>query len=358
MERILIANIFGIGDVLFTTPLITNLKMAFPRVTIDYMCNARTKDILEDNIDIDDIHVYEKDDFVKLWRKSKVQGVKGLYKLLARVREKQYDAVFDFTLSREFGLFFMLTGIPRRIGLDYKKRGIFLTDKISFVGFEGRHVVEHYLDLLKCINVPVRDNATHMEISRKSSEWAPRFFETKGLGEKPVVALIPGGGASWGKQASRKRWQADKFCQVADDLTGCGMDIIILGDGSEEKLCRDIADKMKIPPVVVGNDFSLKKYVELLSKCDLVLCNDGGPLHVAVALGVKTVSIFGPVDDKVYGPYPTSDRHIAITNPDAECQPCYSRFKVPECEHDNKCLVGIKQEAVTMACLKLVNSET
>jgi heptosyltransferase-2 len=354
MKRILVANIFGIGDVLFTTPLIASLKKEIEGAEIGYLCNARTRPVVECNPDVDNIFVYEKDDFVKLWGISKIECLKALFKLFSSIRKSKYDAVFDFTLSREFGLCFALAGIRRRIGLNYKNRGIFLTDKAEFSGFKGRHVTEHYLDLLKKVDIIASVKDMQLVPDEELRAWARAYLSSCGVGEEPVAMVIPGGGASWGVNAARKRWDPEGFLRVADSLAAQGVKIGILGDESETVLCRTIAGRMSAKPLVVENSLDLKKYIALLSACDLVLCNDGGPLHIAVAVGTKTVSIFGPVDDKVYGPYPTSDKNKVITAPEVSCRPCYDRFKLPECKNNMQCLSGIDAEKVTQACLELL----
>ncbi|RKY42851.1 MAG: hypothetical protein DRP85_01430 [Candidatus Makaraimicrobium thalassicum] len=354
MKNVLITNIFGIGDVLFTTPLIASLKKEVKGISVDYLCNARTRDVVESDPDIDEIFVYEKDEFVRMWRESKIHCLKALYGLFSAVRQRRYDAVFDFTLSREFGLFFALAGIPRRIGLDYRKRGIFLTDRVALTAFEGRHVVEHYLDLLERVNVPASEKEMQLVPEEADLEWASAYMKEKGIRRGYIVAVIPGGGASWGAQASRKQWGAEGFLRAADILTAQGVKTALLGAPAEAGLCRDIAGRMKEAPAVVENSLTLKQYIALLSRCDLVLCNDGGPLHIAAALGIRTVSIFGPVDEKVYGPYPVSDKHRVISAAGLPCRPCYSRFKLPECGHDNRCLTDIAPETVAEACLELL----
>ena len=356
MKKILVANIFGIGDVLFTTPLIANLKLTFSGLEVDYLCNQRTKSVVESDPDVDDVFVYEKDDFVRLWRSSKIECIKALYDLFLQIRNKRYDAVFDFTLSREFGLCFLLAGIPRRIGLDYRKRGMFLTDKITLMGFRKRHVTEYYLDLLKFLNVPKSIEKMQLSVDENALDEANGLLKgKKEEGKGALVALIPGGGASWGVRASRKRWTSSGFLKVANMLTAQGAQVMILGDASEKKLCEEIASKMESKPIALENALSVKEYIALLSKCDLVICNDGGPLHLAVALGVKTVSMFGPVDDKVYGPYPASGRHKVITVPDLECRPCYNKFKLPECEYENRCITNIGAERVFKAAIDLIS---
>ncbi|MGB2631119.1 MAG: glycosyltransferase family 9 protein [Candidatus Omnitrophota bacterium] len=357
MKRILVANIFGIGDVLFTTPLIANLKKEMGDVEVDYLCNARARTVVKWDPDVDGIFVYEKDDLIDLWQRSKVGCIKALYDLFSSLRRKKYDAVFDFTLSRKFGFLFALAGIPRRIGLGYRKRGIFLTDKHEFRGFKGKHVVEHYLELLEYVKIPVLVRELQLVPDEESREWAAGYLRGHGVEEAPLVAVIPGGGASWGEQAFRKRWPPEGFSQAGDILSKKGIKIAALGDASETDLCRVVSEKMVKKPAIMENDLSLDKYIALLSACDLVLCNDGGPLHIAVALGLKTVSIFGPVDDKVYGPYPASSRNKVIKADELSCRPCYARFKLPECESNNRCLTDIDPEYVANSCFELLERD-
>jgi heptosyltransferase-2 len=357
IKRILIANIFGIGDVLFTAPLVENLVKSIKGASIDYLCNARTRDIAESIPGVGGIFVYEKDDLLRLWNRSKMRCIEAIYGLFSSVRRNRYDAVFDFTLSREFGLFFMLSGIPRRIGLDYRKRGLFLTHKLPLKGFEDRHVIEHYLDLLRFLEVPVSVTEMRLVPDERSLDWASNYLKDKGVESGPLVAIVPGGGASWGERAPRKRWESAGFLSVADTLAGQGIKVALFGDPSESGLCREISEKMTQRPFAVENALTLKQYIALLSKFDLVVCNDGGPLHMAVALGVRTVSIFGPVDEKVYGPYPQADRHRTITAKEIPCRPCYSRFKLPECEEEMRCLTNIDPEEVAGACLEMLGDK-
>ena len=357
MKKILIANIFGIGDILFTTPLAANLKRTGEDVSVDYLCNARTRPVVERVPGVGRIFVYEKDVFLDLWRKSRLSCLKAFFGLFFAIRRERYDAVFDFTLSREFGLFFMLAGIPRRIGLDYKKRGMFLTDRVKLTGFEARHVIEHYLDLLGSAGIAPEEQEMSLVPDNESLEWVSSFLREKGVDKEPIVAVVPGGGASWGGQASRKRWPAEGFARTSELLSDKGLTIAIIGDKTEAELCRNVAAKMKAPPAIIESAMTLKQYVAFLSRCALVLCNDGGPLHMAVALGARTVSVFGPVDEKVYGPYPASDAHRTVKAEEAVCRPCYNRFKLPECTNDNRCLTGIDPVAVADTCLGLLEKD-
>ncbi|MBL7072439.1 MAG: glycosyltransferase family 9 protein [Candidatus Omnitrophica bacterium] len=357
MKKILIANIFGIGDVLNTTPLITNLKKTYENVSIDYLCNGRVFDIAGDIPGIDSIFVYEKDDFVRLWKSSKRKWFTALFGLFRDIKKQKYDAVFDFTLSREFGLFFALSGIRSRIGFDYKGRGIFLTKKVPLTAFEKRHVIEYDLDLLKTSGIPSLEKKMSLEADAESIAQISGYFEKMGIDSERLVTIVPGGGASWGKQAYRRRWDAENFSLVADSLSEKGFQIAIVGDNSEKELCNKVSGGMKHAPSAVRNDLSIKQYVAFLKKSRLVVCNDGGPLHITVALGTKGVFVFGPVDEKVYGPYPVTERHKPILSYDVECRPCYHKFKLPECTREKECLRKITPEQVLSVSLKLLEKD-
>lgn len=354
MKRVLIANIFGIGDVLNSTPLILNLKKEYKGITIDYLCNGRTKGILKNNPDIDKIFVYEKDDFIKLWQKNVYEFVKVVYSLFLGIRSRKYDAVFDLTLSRKFGLFFILAGIQERIGLNYKKRGMFLTKRVDFSGFNHAHVIEYYLELLKKIGMNDLDKNMQLIPDNAGSERISAYLKKKGNQDKRLVLLNPGGGASWGKQAYRRRWSTENFARTADIISENSINVAIIGDIFEKDICKDVSDKMKTKPVFVENNLSLCDYIALLNKCSLLLCNDGGPLHIATALDIKAVFIFGPVDEKIYGPYPASNKRRVITARDVNCRPCYKKFRLPECEYGMRCLNEITPKKTAIICLELL----
>ena len=111
--------------------------------------------------------------------------------------------------------------------------------------------------------------------------------------------------------------------------------IILMGDKNEKQLCRATAETMKAASLMIAGETTLGQTAALLAKCKLVVANDGGPLHMAVAVGAKTVSIFGPVDEDVYGPYPKG-RH-AVAAKSIACRPCYRRFRMVNCQH-HSCL--------------------
>ncbi|RKY30165.1 MAG: lipopolysaccharide heptosyltransferase II [Candidatus Omnitrophota bacterium] len=342
-KKILIINPFGIGDVLFTTPIINTLKNSFPRPQIGYLCNSRSSVIVENNPHIDYIFLYDRDEFEALRKKSFFLWLKKVYSFLKKIKEINFDLVLDFSLNTQYGFFAWLCGIKERAGYDYKRRGIFLNKKIKLSGYNAKHIVQYYADLLGILDFKLKQKKLELFLKEDDIKEVEEKLKQAGIAEHEfLVGLVPGGGASWGKVAHLKHWPAENFAQLADKIIEkYQAKIIILGDLNEQKIAKDIIARMKNPSVDFSGKTLLGQLAALISKTKLVIANDGGPLHMAVALGVKTVSFFGPVDPKVYGPFPADSSCHIVLRKELECSPCYSNFRLSLCPNDNRCLTEI-----------------
>jgi len=345
-KKILIINTFGVGDVLFTTPLISNLKANYPGLYIGYICNRRTAALLERNPRVDRIFVYERDEFHTVYQRSKIALVTKFRQFLKEVQNEQFDLVLDVSLSRGTGFLTWLIGIKRRVGFNYKNRSIFLNKRIPLEGYERKHVVEYYLSLLEDLGGVIRSKDLELTLNEDDLKWAESFYSSnRALSNgNPVIGLVPGGGASWGKESSYKRWPAEKYAKLADKLIEKFSAVtILMGDKNELELCKKVSQEMSYQPIMACGETTINQFAALARKCSLMIVNDGGPLHIAVAAGIRTVSIFGPVDEYVYGPYPEGN-HIVIKK-EIACRPCYRRFRKAVCEHVS-CLNQLTVEEV------------
>ncbi|MCX5712229.1 MAG: glycosyltransferase family 9 protein [Candidatus Omnitrophica bacterium] len=236
--------------------------------------------------------------------------------------------------------------IKKRIGFDYKNRGRFLTDKIKLAGYDEKHVIEYYLELLKLIDVPAVGTEMELFVSSDAKSNAKQRLKGLGIAEADLkVGIVPGGGGSWGKDAQLKHWPADHFGLLADKLVDQKIKIVVLADHGELQVSRSMVKAMQNKPVDLSNKTSLEQLAAIVANLDLLICNDGGPLHMAKALKIKTVSIFGPVSEVVYGPYPLS-KNDRVVKCDIPCRPCYCNFRMKECNMDRKCITNISVEQV------------
>lgn len=349
MMRILIINPFGIGDVLFSTPLIANLRQNFLGSYIAYICNIRARGVLLTNPNLDDIFVFEKDEYRKLWKESKIRCIKRFIAFLREIKKRRFDIAIDLSLGRQYSFFLMLIGVKERVGYNFKNRNKFLTKKINIDGYHNKHIVEYYLDILKFLNVKSKSNRLEFPVKDKDVAKANAVFAKNNIKKSNlVIGIIPAGGASWGKNFSYRHWSKEAYAAVADRLIEkLNAKIILLGDSIEEEICRQVQTRMKHKAISAYGGMRLTEFAALIGKCNLIICNDGGPLHIAVSQNVKTISIFGPVDERVYGPYSSDKEHIVITK-NITCRPCYRKFKFPYCE-TRSCLEEITPDEVFYA---------
>jgi len=358
IKRILIVNPFGIGDVLFTTPLIRNLRNYFKSNYIAYLCNERTSYILENNPFIDEVFVFEKDRYRNLWKDSKLSFLKSMWQFYKTLRRRNFDLCIDLSLNSQYGFFIKSLNIPVRIGFDFKGRGRFLTHRIKLpYGYKDKHVIEYYLDILKYLNIGIQDNFMDFFINSKDMQEADNIFKSLNLQNKNVIGVCPGAGASWGKQATFKHWDIERFAdlvsKIIDDLK---IPVLLLGSLKERRITNQIKHIVSKKGLIdLGGKTRLGVFASLIKKCLVVISNDGGPIHIATSLKVPTISIFGPVDEKVYGPYPPSKEHIVIKK-DLPCRPCYKNFRLPACNFQRKCLTSIEVEEVFNSLKDLVST--
>ena len=120
LEKVLIINIFGIGDVLFSTPIISNIKAAFPDCFIGYICNKRTAPLLSANPKINKIFLYDRDEFNQTYTKSRIAFLRKITNILCEIRKEKFDTVIDLSLNTHAQFFIWLLGIKTRVGFNYK----------------------------------------------------------------------------------------------------------------------------------------------------------------------------------------------------------------------------------------------
>jgi len=354
LKKILFINPFGIGDVIFTTALIRAVKDAWPESYLGYWCNERTRDLFKHDPDINKVLGLSRGDLKKVFERSILEGLRQSLGLFREIKKERFDAALDFSLDHRYGLVAKLAGIKRRIGLDYRKRGRFLTEKITIDGYEEKHVVEYYLELLKFLDLRPKDNKLYVPVTDRMRTGAGLLLGRYGIGGTDILAgIAPGAGGSWGTQASIKHWSAIKYAKLADRIMDeFGAKVLILGDESERPIAEVIAHAMRNRPIDLVGRTSLDDLIAVINRLKVLVTNDGGPLHIGVATGIKTVSIFGPVDERVYGPYPASERH-AVVKSDIACRPCYRKFRMPVCDRDRECINIIGVDEVFQAVRRL-----
>ena len=358
--KVLIVNPFGIGDVLFTTPLIHAIKEKFPQDKLGYLCNKRTAPLLENNPFINEVFIYERDDFKRALSVSWFKWFSEFGSFIKRIKACKFDLAIDLSLTTHFGFFVVLTGIRKRIGYNYKNRGFFLTRSIKLSGYEDKLIVDYYNGLLKLIGIEPKYQDLELYLKDEDKQYAEDIFKEHRIDKSaPVIAIAPGGGASWGIEAKIKHWPVEKFVLLIDKIIEkYKVIVIILGDLKEKDLFLSLEKQIQDKAVNLIGKTTLSQSAAIIYKSDIFIGNDGGPLHIAASLGKKTISFFGPVDPKVYGPYPPDEKRHIVLRRTLECSPCYRRFRLDPCQRNKECLEKIDlNEALSAVKSLLENKE-
>jgi len=342
----LIINPFGIGDVLFSSPLVRCLREEFPGARIVYFCNRKTEPVARRIPGVSATIVYEWAEFEEARKRSGVAWLWKFYRLIRQIAAQRVDCAIDLSLNTQYGFLAWAAGIRRRVGIDFKGRAVFLNKKIPIEGYRDKHVASYYLDLKGLLGLTGRPYPMEVTTDAVSREWA-RTYLTSGRD----VVLSMGGGSSWGKDAHLKHWPVERYGELAARLVNeLRCRVLLVGDAVDAvgaPLPPGLANDRRV--IDLRGKTSLAQMLAVLEGAALVITNDGGPLHMAQALHRKTIGIFGPVDDKVYGAYPADSPDCVIIKKDLPCRPCYNRFRLAACGTEGACLKGISVQEVFMA---------
>lgn len=336
-NRIVIFNVNWVGDVLFSTATIRNIRLNYPKSFIACIIPSRCYPVLKGNPHLDEIIIYDEKDRHKSFL-DKAQFVQLL-------KSKRFDTAFLLHRSFTRALICRLAGIPQRVGYHTKKRAFLMNSKIIAPDRDAMHRIDYYLNVIEKAGLKVQDRYTEFFIDEEDGSAVREFLRKQSVGENDfVVVLNPGG--NW----LPKRWPKEYWAVLADKLISeYGASVVITGGSSDISLVTDIKSLMREKPVVACGVFNLKQLAALCKRSDLFVSADTGPLHIANAVGAKKIiAIFGPTSPAVTGPYPLVN--TVILQKDVGCKvPCY----ITRCQ-DNRCM-----KAVTPAdILKRVERKT
>ncbi|MBK7630044.1 MAG: glycosyltransferase family 9 protein [Ignavibacteriales bacterium] len=320
IKKILCIKPRGIGDIVLSTIVLDNLHNHFPKAKIDYLTEHFAKYSVANNPLVNKVLTMHKTEFVA--------------KVAWRVRKEKYNLIIDLWSNPRSAQITFLSGVKYRVGYAY--RGRKYAYNILGTSEKGEHhSAEHNLELLKPLEINIISKKIHFNVGVLEKFFADDFFIENNLNDKKVFGIIPSGG--WdSKRCNKEKWV--EICKSAVDEFKCKL-LVLWGPGDESD-----AEFIKAS---LGNDCliapksSLPQMAALISKCKLVIANDSGPMHIAAALDVPTLGIFGPTNPKAHGPYsPNSDY---IIKDDLDCIIC------------NKLICPLQHECMSdLAVIKLI----
>jgi heptosyltransferase-2 len=320
-SNILVRATNWVGDAVMSLPALRAIRERFSTARISVLAKPWVADLYGRESFIDEIILYSGQ---SPWRTGH------------QLRSRRFDCAILLQNAFEAAWIAWLARIPTRIGYKRDGRQLLLTRAVNVPkpGQIPRHERFYYLELLR--RAGIIDALPESEEIRLGSGAIPSA--------KRVIGVSPG--AAYG---TAKRWLPERFAEAAGALaTARGASIALFGSRGERELCGEVAQLLNGHQVTnYAGQTTLAQFIDLASGCELFLTNDSGSMHIASALGVPTVAIFGATDDSTTGP--TGSNARVVRHP-VDCSPCLLR----ECPIDHRCMTGVSAERVVQEALLLL----
>ncbi len=325
-----------LGDLLMTTPLLEVIQHNYPDATITYVAGTWSKVIVE--------HVPAVSSVIDCG----TVGIPGRYALrnyfllALRLRRKHLDLAFVLDRSPMLTLLPWLASVPRRVGPDSLGRGFSLTDRVTVSSSPEhlQHQADIYLDLARALNLVVNHPYMSFVPTEAEQQQVPFTPDTSRL---PVAVFI-GGGSNPGMELTAKRWPIERYREIVYKLVHeRNAQVLLIGGPDDAALNSSLLHDLDVPEGSVLNLAGKTNFGEsavLLQRCKLFIGNDSSPMHLAAAVNIPVIAIFGPTSPQEYGPYPLDDpKHIALwRNPKG--RPCFFLGKMQLCA-DCTCMQSV-----------------
>ena len=346
VRKILVRVNNWIGDVVMISPAMRAVRKAFPEAEITLLAKTWVLDALRGSPYYDHLIEYDREGDHAAWH--------GRWKLIERLRKERFDLALLFQKAFEAGLFARMARIPRRVGFQSDSRGWLLTDPLPLPR-EGHHA-EQFLRIVEALGVEVADRRLSYHLAPQARDGALRFLAKHGIHQGALrIALHPG--------ASKppRAWHAERFGEVAAALVrDYRATPLLFGTGYDLHAIAKIRSVAGPTCVLPPEGQSLQEMAALLEHCHLLICNDSGPMHIAAALRVPVVAIFGPGAPRLTGPYSDPELFRVVTH-QFPCSPCRQKFFkecLPAESGKPLCLEEVTSSEVLNACRELLGDQT
>ena len=317
-----------LGDVVMSLPAVRAIRAIFSHAHITVVARPSVSELYARESSVDQVIRYE------------ARGLSAKRAFALTLRAERFDCAILLQNAFDAALMAWMARIPERIGYNRDARGWLLTRAIDMPepGEIPRHERFYYLELLRRAGMMEHFPETiaiRLDGIPEARKTGARHLASLGI-SGPVIGISPG--AAFG---TAKRWLPERFAEAAVKLSGS---VLVFGSAAERDLCALVA--AATGGRTLAGETSLSEFIGLASVCRLFLTNDSGAMHVASALGVPTVAIFGATDDTTTGP--TGD-NARVVRAHAECSPCLLR----ECPIDHRCMTRVTSDAVASAAVQL-----
>ena len=334
--KILIRATNWVGDAIMALPALRAVRKRFPEAEIAIVGRPYVADIYRDQEICNQLIPYDP--------KGLHAGFSGRERLAAKLREQKFDVALLLQNAFDAAWMAWRANIPERIGYARDGRSFLLTKAVPLPrhGEIPAHEKFYYLELLRragWLDSVQDETFIGLHVSEEKRRSADEFLCKAGV-RRGALRIAIGAGASYG---SAKCWPPPRFAEVANRLQSeVDADVILFGTAAEASVATAISSEMRRTPIDLTGKTTIADLPALLSQCHLFIGNDSGAMHVAAAVGLPVVGVFGPTDPE--GTSPVTPR-CTIVQQKPYCSPCFLR----RCPTDHRCMTAITAEMVEAA---------
>jgi heptosyltransferase II len=322
-----------VGDLVMATPILADLRKAFPKAAITAMCKSPICELLNNDPAIDELFCFTKPVNSFERREDKRD-------IISKLQAGKFDLGILLTNSFSSAWWFWQGKVKRRLGYRNGFRNFLLTDAIKRPQTK-MHQVDVYKKLLEPLGIFPSNTAPRLFVDEKEVADSKELLFQRGYKTgKPLIGINPG--AAYG---SAKCWPVDRFRSLCLELLKDDVYVVLFGDGSSDALVKEICLGLPSRVMNLAGLTSLRELACLIKDCTVFVTNDSGPMHIAAAFGVPLVALFGSTDEIVTGPYGQSQ---SVINKHVSCSPCLKR----KCPIDFRCMTQISVAEVALSIRK------
>lgn len=337
MDKIFVEGARWLGDALLSIPALGRMRRLFPQAKITIFTGPELAKIYRLLPEVDEI----------IEESGGSSGLKRCRKIARRLRDERFDLAVLFRNSFWSALTARLAGIPERIGYRANFRSPLLTKSLKRKpSFNSEHQYLSFINIVSSLGPASGGGLSHqIKLGRENEDWAAKWLMARGVsGGDLVIGTHPG---AWYGPA--KRWTPEGFASLIRKMDyDLGARVILFGGSGEAVLTSRVKALAGIDLIEAAGQLDVVQLASIMSMCDLVVCNDSGPMHLASAVNTPVVAIFGSTDPALSGPLGTG----VIIRAKADCSPCFRRT----CPTGLKCMNLISPDMVLAGVRQLISA--
>jgi lipopolysaccharide heptosyltransferase II len=343
IKRVVVRTPTWVGDAVMSVAALRELRRIFPNAHITLVSPPGTSDIFVDADFADEVLISER-------------GIFSTLNIAREWRQRQFDLAVLFQNAFAAAATAFLARVPQRVGYDSDRRGVLLTSSLPLPDWrDRRHESFYYLNIVAEVEQmffgtsAIADTEPRLDlyVSEERKEAARRILQQASAQfGKPLAIICPGS-----VNSRAKRWPADRFADLADQLIDAGMNVVMIGSPGELEVSKEVAARAARQPINLTGKTTVAEAVAIMSIADVLVTNDTGPAHIGAALNTPTLVIFGPTNPLTT--YPLSATAEMIRRP-PDCAPCMLR----DCPIDHRCMTAISPDEVFERAIALLAKRT